>query len=88
MNDKLKHFVFRTAIPEILLHLLKNKDGEYTSTISHELNITYSHVSKMLKILGNNRLITIEREGRTKFINLTPKGIKIAKLIETILEVK
>ena len=88
MNDKLKNFVFRTAIPEILLHLLEHKDGEYVSTISYELNITYSHVSKMLKILSNNRVIKIEREGRTKFINLTPKGIKIAKLIEAIMKVK
>ena len=87
----MKDFLINQKHLDVLNHINKNKD-DFFHNIHKDVNVTYSHLVKKIKselILYN--LMTIEKKGRKKVLNLTEKGkeaTEYANKIKKILEVK
>lgn len=71
--------LFIPAFMEIMNYLNDNNNTNII-IVSHDLYITYSHVSKVIKELNKNDFIKIKKIGRCCFIELTKKGIYLSKL--------
>ena len=68
-----------------VLRYLNRYDVVYESQIAKELDITYSHVVKIMNMLKVDGSITFRRDGRTKYVSLTPKGKVLAKLVDDLM---
>jgi predicted transcriptional regulator len=54
-----------------------NERNNYSSKILKQLNITYSHGTKLFGILEDNKIIKKTKSGSKMYIKLTEKGEKI-----------
>lgn len=78
--------IFFRKKPAMMLVLLKNNaKSNYGSILSKETDCTYSHVVNILNEMRKGKLVTFERQGRTKTIKLTETGIKVATNIEQVM---
>lgn len=75
---------FRKKPAMILVALRKNNKNRYGSVLAKEVDCTYSHAVKILQEMEKAELVNFEKQGRTKTINLTENGNKIAENIEKI----
>ena len=86
MDDK--KILFREKPTGIFVLLLKAKlSGReiIVMDLQRELNLTYSHALKLVSIYNDNGLVSVEKIGRKKVINLTKNGEFIAETINKIL---
>jgi predicted transcriptional regulator len=67
-------------IPEI-------EKGEYITTISKELDYTYSHVNDIITELCTQNLAYKEKVGRCKYVKLTKTGQILCVSCRQILEI-
>jgi DNA-binding MarR family transcriptional regulator len=82
-KDNFSKLMRKFVAINILILLGKNGKKHWQSSISRELDITYSHTNKTLEFLNKANLIKGERIDRRIIITLTPKGEKVAeKLIK------
>lgn len=86
-NEKLYSAIFREKPVELLIKMLNTKNKIYASVIAKEINCTYSHVVKLLKILEKENLIKFEKQGRLKYLTLTEKGEKLAESLQEAKEI-
>lgn len=77
-----------TLESKILSTVYKN-EGIWLTKISKILDITYSHLVKLVNKLEKEGFVQLKKAGRTKFVSLTEKGkavaehiIKIEKIVE------
>ena len=75
---------FRRKPAMILVALRNNPKARYGSVLAKEVDCTYSHAVKILQEMEKAELVNFEKQGRTKTINLTDNGNKIAENIEKI----
>ncbi len=69
----------------MMLIALKNVTrARYGSQLAKEVDCTYSHAVKILQTLEEYGLVSFEKKGRIKIINLTKKGGDVATHIEAI----
>ncbi|MFW6272487.1 MAG: helix-turn-helix domain-containing protein [bacterium] len=61
---------------KVLIFLEENE--EYASIISKKLDITFSHIIKVLKVLHDKGVVTYEKTGRVKIYKLTETGKEYA----------
>jgi len=78
---------FRRKPAMMLLALKRMNKAKYGSVLAREVDCTYSHAVKILKILEEMNLVGFEKKGRIKINKLTKKGLQIAENIETIKEI-
>jgi predicted transcriptional regulator len=63
----------------ILLDLI---DGEkYVSEIAAGVNSTYAHTFNLLRTMEDNGIVKAKKDGRTKYVRLTPRGLKLANAL-------
>ena len=86
MGNSIINTFFHTKTARVLIELL-NKKETYSYFLSKEIDITYSHLVKVIKKYEDVGILTSKKVGRTNIIKLTPKGKEIAKHIESIFEV-
>lgn len=70
--------------------LFIEEEGTHTSDIGNKLEITWSHVSKVTKLLVEKGLInreTNENNMRIKSITLTKKGQEVQELLKEIKKI-
>jgi DNA-binding MarR family transcriptional regulator len=60
------------------VYIIEKIDGEYPSNLAKELNITYSHVVKILKQLVAKGWVKPEKSGRIIYYHLTDKGVMVS----------
>jgi predicted transcriptional regulator len=77
---------FRKKPALILVALRKNSKNRYGSVLAKEVDCTYSHAVKILQEMERTKLISFEKHGRIKVIQLSEQGNKIAEYIEKIKE--
>jgi len=77
--------LFLRKKPTRLLLSLSGEKKKYVSILAKETDCTYSHVVKLLNILNKLGIATFEKEGRVKYVKLTPKGQEIAKSFEALM---
>jgi len=64
---------------------LRNSKGKYASILAKETNCTYTHILKVLNQLQDYGVVQFKKEGRTKIVELTEKGIDIAHELEGLV---
>lgn len=70
---------------EVLGFLIVNESPSVTA-ISKKIDVTYSHVLKIINHMMEVRLVRTEKVGRIKAVQLTSKGKEIAKPCSQIVE--
>ncbi|MDO8563407.1 MAG: winged helix DNA-binding protein [Nanoarchaeota archaeon] len=83
MKDNFDIF-FRRKPALMLVALKKMTRARYGSILAKEVDCTYSHAVKILQSLERLGLVLFQKQGRTKLIKLTKKGLEIADNIENI----
>ncbi len=68
----------------MLVSLRKSNRMRYGSILAKEVDCTYSHAVKILQTLEELKLVSFEKKGRIKIIQLTKKGREVAEAIENI----
>ncbi len=79
--------IFREKPTHMLLSLLHSKKAMYVSTLTKQVGYTYSHVVKTLQQMEEAELVSFERCGRLKLIELTIAGRDIAQKIDTLKQI-
>lgn len=72
---------------QVLDYLNGIKEGNRAneSGIARELNVTYSHVVKLLNIFSDADWVSFDKRGRNVYIDLTPSGKLVAGLCSQML---
>jgi hypothetical protein len=67
---------------EVLSYLDKLEAGKraFETGMSRDLNITYSHISKLVGFFEEYGWVVIDKQGRVAYIDLTPSGKNVASL--------
>ncbi len=86
MDDNFDIF-FRRKPALMLVALKKLNKSKYGSVLAKEVDCTYSHAVKILQTLEKLGLVTFEKKGRIKLIDLTKKGRDVADNIDSIRRV-
>ena len=63
---------------EVMAYIFRN-DGDNLSKIHIRLNITYSHVSRLVQALVDLKMIRKKKIGRQSIVTLTEKGRVMAE---------
>ena len=71
--------IFQTGAAEKIIIAI-NK-STYMTRISRRTKIVYSHVTRVIKKLEDKNIVTITKQGRRSFAELTEKGKKIRELL-------
>lgn len=64
---------------------LKNSKQKYASILAKETNCTYTHILKVLNQLQDFGVVEFKKQGRTKIVELTEKGVDIAHELEGLI---
>ena len=83
MKDNFDIF-FRRKPALMLVALRKMSKVRYGSVLAKEVDCTYSHAVKILQTLESLGLVSFQKKGRIKLIELTKKGEEISDHIENI----
>ena len=75
---------FRRKPAMILVALRQNTKNKYGSILAKEVDCTYSHAVKILQEMEKSNLVSFQKNGRIKTIELTDCGNKVAEHIEKI----
>lgn len=62
------------AWQQILIKVYNTTNDISQTIIARKLEMTYSHLLKVLKVMEKNEIIERERVGRENIISLTPQG--------------
>jgi DNA-binding MarR family transcriptional regulator len=84
-KKKLTFFFLRDKPSMVLLQLLKENTKRYASVIAKEVDCTYSHTVRILQEFNKRGLVTFDRKGRQKLIDLTKKGREIAENMKKLV---
>jgi len=76
--------LFLRTKPVKMLISLKN-GPKYATIISKEVDCTYSHTVKLLSSFEKNGLVSFNKKGRIKIIELTDDGQDLAHAVEGVL---
>lgn len=80
-KNELFNVLFREKPVNMLITLYNSKSKIYASVIAKEIDCTYSHVVKLLKTLEEHKIVEFVKDGRLKYLSLTPKGKKLAEAL-------
>ena len=86
-KNELFNILFREKPVNLLIVLLHSKSKIYASVIAKEIDCTYSHVVKLLKILEKHDIVEFVKEGRLKYLSLTEKGKKLAEALDSAKQI-
>jgi len=81
----MKDLFFRKKPIELLLALNTEEKKKYVSTLSREINCTYSHTLKLLSIFEKFGLVKLDKISRVKFVELTEDGKDLALQFQAAL---
>jgi DNA-binding MarR family transcriptional regulator len=68
-----------------VLRYLNRYDSVIKTNIAKELDVTYSHIVKLLADLQRESLVSFRTEGRTMIVTLTPKGKSLAEMVDKLM---
>lgn len=82
----LSHLFLREKPVKMMVFLNKrSKKPKYFSILAKDVDCTYSHTVRTLQSLEKKGLVTFEKKGRLKIIELTKSGKDIAETFEQLL---
>jgi DNA-binding MarR family transcriptional regulator len=68
-----------------VMRFLNRYENVIKTHISRELDVTYSHIVKLLAELQREGLVSFKFEGRSSLVTLTPKGKILAQDIDKVM---
>jgi len=71
--------------PSGVILSLRNSKGKYASVLAKETNCTYTHILKVLNQLQEFGVVKFKKQGRTKIVELTEKGVDVAHELEGLV---
>lgn len=77
--------IFLHTKPAKMLVKLKRGDANYASALSREVDCTYSHTVKVLDRFKEHGLVTFNKAGRKKLIELTEDGRELADHMDNVI---
>ena len=80
-KSNLFKILFRDKPVNLLTLLLTSKSKIYASIVAKEIDCTYSHVVKLLKILEEEGIVNVVKKGRLKYLSLTDEGKRLAEAL-------
>lgn len=86
MPEELIDRFLRTGPCRILVGLLEGTD-HYMTSLTRDADMTYSHVVKLLLSYEEYGLIETTKEGRERKVALTPYGQRVARQVQTLIDV-
>ncbi|MBS3155713.1 winged helix DNA-binding protein [Candidatus Woesearchaeota archaeon] len=86
-KDEIFEVFFRKKPAMILVALRKGGKSRYGSVLAKEVDCTYSHAVKILQEMEKAKLVSFEKQGRIKSINLTDNGERVAEHISRIKDI-
>ena len=86
MKSDISKILIRPPAANIILSIFNAKERTFSLRISNKINVTYSHVTKLLNVMKKAGLIISTLEGRNKYLFLTEKGNNVANLILALRE--
>jgi DNA-binding transcriptional ArsR family regulator len=78
-------FLRRKPIKLLMALKIGGHGTSYISSLSKETDCTYSHTVKLLEIFRSLGIVEFNKQGRVKYIKLTPEGEEIASAFEAVL---
>ena len=85
LNDSEKFLIHEKTLLALLF--IYRKEVTYISEVSANIDSTFSHTNKIIKRLEEMGYISSLFEGRTRFLQLTPKGYYYTKQLEAAFEI-
>lgn len=90
MDKKIKHSTHHTPV---FLHyyallydkLTSNENLQCVARFSKELDVTYSHISKIVKEGKEKGNLKLTKVGRVVYAELTKQGLEVGKAAKTII---
>lgn len=82
---EIKECLFNTGT-DILLYLYTKKKVVILKDICQDVNLGPNAVYNYLDIFIKKKIVQTTKKGRVRFVNLTDKGIKLAKKLKNIME--
>jgi predicted transcriptional regulator len=77
-KKELHYFFLRPKPVMLLVNLSKENKLRYASVLAKEVDCTYSHTVKIIKMLKDCGLVEFTKKGRLKTIALTNTGKELA----------
>ena len=75
--------IFLKEKPALTLILLRDKSKKwYVSALAKMVDTTYPHMVKLINRLERLEIVRTQKEGRTRYVELTEKGEELAHDIE------
>jgi len=84
-NDDEK-FLFQEKTSSALVFIYR-KEVTYISEVASSIDSTFSHTNKIIKRLSEIGLLSSVFEGRSRFLQLTPRGYYFAKNLSEAVEI-
>ncbi|MCL2550472.1 MAG: hypothetical protein FWE78_06090 [Methanimicrococcus sp.] len=84
-NDDEK-FLFQEKTSSALVFIYR-KEVTYISEVASNIDSTFSHTNKIIKKLSEIGLLSSVFEGRSRFLQLTPRGYYFAKNLSEAVEI-
>ena len=84
--DSNEKFLFQEKTSSALIFIYQ-KEITYISEVSSNIDSTFSHTNKIVKRLEDIGLLNSVFEGRSRFLQLTPRGYFLAKSLSNSLDV-
>lgn len=69
----------------LLLNIKIGGNPKYVSILAKQTDCTYSHTVKLLDIFKNLGIVEFEKQGRIKYVTLTPDGADLCNDFESVL---
>lgn len=87
-RTKLEELFRSMKTVRVLFYLYGNgQEKVYGSKLSYRLNVTLSHIIKVIRKLLDEGYVTKKENGRVKYIELTEKGKRVAKKLHELNEI-
>ena len=83
-NEMIKLFL-RVKPAYVLVKLESSNKEEYASVVAKQVDCTYSHTVRILQIFARKGIVSFEKKGRIKVVELTKEGRKIAKTLKKLI---
>jgi len=87
MNPKMEmeEIFLRKKPIRLLLNIKMGGNPKYVSILAKETDCTYSHTVKLLDIFKALGIVDFEKQGRIKYVKLTPDGLDLSGDFESVL---
>lgn len=79
--------VFFQEKGKLALLALSRAKKPYVLGVAREINCTYAHTFNLLREMQGQGILRSKKDGRTKYLALTPKGKQLAALLHRFVSV-